>query len=287
LRLYLEDDETVKAEPYLNRAALLVYPETIPDLQIPFKFCQARILDATKKFLLAGWKFLDLACTPQIAEVDRLNCYKQAIKCAILAEAGPARSRLLAALYKDPRYKDLDPEIMHTVLEYVYVGRILPNTMKLEFAEHLDPNHLAILADGSTLLDRAVMEHNIKSISSLYTSIRFDQLANILGSDEDTVEIITGTMISSGRLKGAIDQDYQVLEFIDDKIDEQYGIGVQEVEEDDLPIDERITTLKLQSELGLKAHEFDVSIKTICSKLDNIVDLIDAQVPTEWISLNR
>ena len=59
----------------------------------------------------------------QISEEDLEQALASAIKCAILAAAGPQRSRLLATLYKDERCARLPA--LHPFLEKVYLERML------------------------------------------------------------------------------------------------------------------------------------------------------------------
>ena len=50
-----------------------------------------------------------------------------------------------------------------------------------KFNSVLSEHHRAVTADGSTLVERAVIEHNLLSASALYRSVTFDNLGNILG----------------------------------------------------------------------------------------------------------
>ena len=49
--LFLQDDESVSAETYINRASLLIDEDTDGALKLQHKVCYARILDAKRKFL--------------------------------------------------------------------------------------------------------------------------------------------------------------------------------------------------------------------------------------------
>ena len=65
------------------------------------------------------------ACTHprlQISEEDLEQALQSAVRCAILAAAGPQRSRMLATLYKDERCARL---ALFPFLEKVYLERIL------------------------------------------------------------------------------------------------------------------------------------------------------------------
>lgn len=65
---------------------------------------------------------------------------------------------------------------------------------------------MAKLPDGSTILDRAVMQHNLLSASKLYNNIYIGELASLLGVTPDRAESIAADMIAEGRLDGSIDQ---------------------------------------------------------------------------------
>ena len=45
----------------------------------------------------------------------------------------------------------------------------------------LPPHQKATIADGWSILDRAVVEHNILSTSKLYNNITLDELGALLG----------------------------------------------------------------------------------------------------------
>ena len=79
---------------------------------------------------LAGRIRQEVAAT-LIGEDDALAALRQAVTCALLAAAGPQRSRVLATLYKDERTARL-PE--GPLLEKVYLDRILkPLSFDLSF----------------------------------------------------------------------------------------------------------------------------------------------------------
>lgn len=52
--LFLQDDESVSAETYINRASLLIDENTSGALKLQHKVCYARILDSKRKFLEAS-----------------------------------------------------------------------------------------------------------------------------------------------------------------------------------------------------------------------------------------
>jgi COP9 signalosome complex subunit 4 len=81
------------------------------------------------------------------------------------------------------------------------------------FAELLKPHQLALLADNSTVLDRAVIEHNLLSASNLYNNITFAELGMLLEISSDKAEKVAARMIVEGRLEGSIDQIDLLIKF--------------------------------------------------------------------------
>ena len=59
--------------------------------------------------------------------------------------------------------------------------RIVTHEEMENFNSVLGEHHRAKTADGSTLVERAVIEHNILSVSVIYRTVTFENLANILG----------------------------------------------------------------------------------------------------------
>jgi len=60
MRNLLEEDEALQAMQFLNRANLLIHETKNVEYLLFFKLCQARILDATRKFLEAASKYRTL-----------------------------------------------------------------------------------------------------------------------------------------------------------------------------------------------------------------------------------
>ena len=88
-------------------------------------------------------------------EGDLAAALTASVACAVLAAAGPQRSRVLAMLYKDERCASLP---IFPMLEKVYLERILrPDEVKA-FGATLKPHQLAAGGDGLTVLARAASE---------------------------------------------------------------------------------------------------------------------------------
>ena len=71
IRLLLEDEDSVQAETYYNRAASLVNSTNDRETLLSFKLCQARILDYTRKFLEAATRYQELSWAGEIDEQER------------------------------------------------------------------------------------------------------------------------------------------------------------------------------------------------------------------------
>ncbi|KAH9692892.1 COP9 signalosome complex subunit 4 [Citrus sinensis] len=204
-RLYLEDDDAVNAEAFINKASFLVSSSQQEVLNLQYKVCYARILDLKRKFLEAALRYYDISQIQKrqigdetIDEEALEQALSAAVTCTILAAAGPQRSRVLATLYK------------------VYLERILRKPEIDAFAEELKPHQKALLPDNFTVLDRAMIEHNLLSASKLYTNISFEELGTLLGIAPQKAEKIASRMIFEDRMRGSIDQVEAVIHFEDD-----------------------------------------------------------------------
>jgi len=65
----------------------------------------------------------------------------------------------------------------------------------------------------STVLDRAVMEHNLLASSKIYNNITFKGLGALLDLSPSAAENMARKMIEQGRLKGSIDQVDKLIWF--------------------------------------------------------------------------
>jgi COP9 signalosome complex subunit 4 len=121
----------------------------------------------------------------------------------------------------------------------MYLDRILRQEEIKEFQATLKPHQLAQIAQSSsdrlaslsheddpemdvttrtragpeTVLDRAVMEHNLLSCSKIYVNITFAGLGALLDLRPGAAETMARKMIEQGRLRGSIDQVARLLWF--------------------------------------------------------------------------
>lgn len=211
-RCYLEEDDSTNAVTFLNRVKNTVHVNDLEsdEIRLQFQLCQARISDSQRQFLDASASYHSLSTQSQIDEGERLQALSAAIVCAVLAPAGPKRVRQLARLYEDSRAVAVDE---YSILEKIYLDRILTPSQVSAFSDKLRPHQKAATADGSTVLEKAVLEHNLLAASRLYSNISTSVLGSMLGVDGQRAEIYAAQMIEQGRLRASIDQIDEVIYF--------------------------------------------------------------------------
>ncbi|GAW05371.1 hypothetical protein F5879DRAFT_873750 [Lentinula edodes] len=270
VRLLLEEEDSVQAESYFNRAQLLVHSTTDKETLLQFKLCQARISDYSRKFLEAASRYHELSFVADIDEEERRHMLMAAVTAAVLAPAGPNRSRVLASLYRDERTTELPT---YNILSKMFLDHILRPAEIKEFEGTLKPHQLAKIAISSndrvatstndeeidtpsdppistrtapaTVLDRAVMEHNLLASSKIYHNISFRGLGALLDLTPGAAENMARKMIEQGRLRGTIDQVDKLIWFEgnheeDDAQGKAGGLGeVEEAEDTGAPFTKR------------------------------------------------
>ena len=212
-RLYLEDDDPVRAESHVRRAAALVAQTKDEALQLQYSTCHARVLDAQRRFLEAAAAYY--AVSKKVSVVDqegnRLEqsaeeqevALQLATTCAILAPAGPQRSRVLALLYKDERVARL---ASFALLEKVHLERMLTADEVETFTKMLRTHQMAVLPNGQKVHERAIVEHNLLAASTLYANISFKELGALLGTTAAAAEQMAARMVVEDRMRASIDQ---------------------------------------------------------------------------------
>ena len=258
VRNYLEVDDSTSAETYLNKVKNVIYAVPDPALNLHFRLSQARINDAKRQFLAASQAYHDISFSPAISEEERLHTLSMAVKCAILAPAGPSRSRALGRLYKDERAAGLDE---FGILEKMFLDRLLEPAEVDKFAQSLQPHQLALTSDGSTALAKAVVEHNLLGASRLYANIDFDALGVLLGLDGDKAEDTTARMIEQGRLVGRIDQIDRVIWFGGGEASGEKGGGRAEVV------------------VGTEMRRWDANVQGLAEGVENVTNALQREFP--------
>merc|ERR1711997_1285272 len=210
------------------------------------KVCQGRLLDYKRKFIEAASRYNELSYKTIIHDKERITALKNAMICTILAPAGQQRSRMLATLYKDERCQQL---LAFNVLEKMYLDRLIKHSELQEFESMLQPHQKALTSDGSSILDHAVVEHNLLAASKLYNNITLEGLGALLEIPAEKAERTASKMISEGRMHGHIDQ-----------------------------ID---STVHFESRQVLQA--WDEQIKNLCYDVNKVIDKITVAEP-DWIA---
>ncbi|KAK4117146.1 hypothetical protein N656DRAFT_699490 [Canariomyces notabilis] len=258
VRNYLEVDDSTSAEIYLNKLKNVMHTVEDPELNLHFRLSAARIQDSNRQFLQAAKSYHDISFSPSIAEEERLHTLAMAIKCAILAPAGPLRSRALGQLYKDERSAGLEE---FGILENMFFDRLLSPAEVDKFAQGLAPHQLAKTSDGSTPLSRAVVEHNLLSASRLYLNIGFDELGVLLGLDGDKAEDTTAKMIEQGRLSGSIDQIDRIIWFGGGEASGEKGSG------------------RAEALVGREMRRWDSNVQALAEDVERVTDALQAEFP--------
>lgn len=207
---FIEADDNVSAESYNSKAAMIMHLVKSVSLQLRHKSCHARLLDAKREFLQAARAYYALSQDQGIDESDLMQLLQNAVVCTILAKAGPLRSRLLATLYKDERTANLPT---FEILERMFMDRILRKPEVRKFGDTLQDHQKAMLSSGFTVLDKAIIEHNMVAVSKIYNNITFEELGALLEITPLQAEKIVATMVSEGRLKASLDELASVVEF--------------------------------------------------------------------------
>lgn len=266
VRNYLEVDDSTSAEMYINKLKNIMHTVSDPDLNLHFKLSQARIQDAKRDFLSASQRYHEISFSPAIAEEERLHTLSMAIKCAVLAPAGPMRSRSLGRLYKDERSVQLDE---FGILEKMFLDRLLSQGEVDKFAKGLQPHQLATTSDGSTVLAKAVVEHNLLGASRLYNNIRFDALGALLGLDADKAEETTARMIEQGRLVGRMDQLENIIWFEHREASGEKGSGRAEII------------------VGKEMRTWDANVESLAEEVENVTNALQKEFPVSHQTLCR
>lgn len=264
VRNYLEADDSTTAGLYLNKIKNVIFKVQDRDLNLHFRLSQARINDSQREFLAASHAYHEISLSPQIAEEERLHTLSMAIKCAVLAPAGPLRSRALGRLYRDERSARQEE---YSILEKMFLDRLLSPVEVDKFAQELSPHQLATTADGSTVLAKAVVEHNLLGASRLYDNIGFDDLGELLGLDGAKAEETTARMIEQGRLVGRIDQVDRVIWFEGGEASGVKGSGRAKVV------------------VGKEIRRWDANVQSLAEEVEHVTSLLQKEYP-DFVAAN-
>ncbi|KAK8162969.1 COP9 signalosome-like protein complex subunit 4 [Phyllosticta citrichinensis] len=260
VRCYLEEDDPTSATTYLSRVKNIIHDVSDKTARLNFQFSQARIYDSQRAFLDASAAYHSISSETIVDEEERLQALSAAIKCAVLAPAGPQRGRTLARLYKDDRASQVDE---YGILEKIFLDRLLTPEEVAAFAAKLEPHQLAKTSDGSTVLDKAVLEHNLLAASRLYSNIGMAQLGELLNVDAGRAENYAAQMIEQGRLAGHIDQITAYIYF----------------EGGEASGKKNATTSNLDRAVGGELRKWDDNVRSLAEEVERITTMIQIRHP--------
>ncbi|KAI8324628.1 hypothetical protein GQ54DRAFT_295982 [Martensiomyces pterosporus] len=278
MELFLMAEKPELATSSLNRAAALLPEIQDKHLIIRYRFCQARILDSINNYIEAATAYQNVGQSEALPKEQRNMAMASAINCAVLASAGPQRVRVLSRLYHDKLASDIPT---FSLLEKMFLKRLIKPDEFRQFEEGLEPHQRALLPDGKTTkLTRAVREHNMLVLSSLYSNIKFENLGRSLDMDADAAEEMCATMIAEGRMKGRIDQIESAITFD----------GAREVKEVTAAISMKKVASEQPPPMYLRetvAAKWDQRIMGLCQNIEDAVDKLIERQPVYARALFR
>jgi COP9 signalosome complex subunit 4 len=214
---HLEANDTGPASQQLTRAhGLLKEIKSNPKLKLRFDTVYARVKDNERRFLEASMRYRDLSqnVSAGVSRQDLMDALEYSVTTAILADAGPSKSRLLALLISDERTKELPN---YDLLEKMFKEQILRLSDVERFSKLLKDHHKAVMKNELTVLQNAVIGHNMFAASKMYNNIKFDELGRLLGISAKQAEEIASKMIEQRRMNGVIDQVEGIIEFSEEE----------------------------------------------------------------------
>lgn len=221
----------------------------------------ARVLDANRRFLQAAGRYHELSQFGRTSSAtagadggqdggkvgsgdgdggdDRavtvvdanelLEFLGRAATCAILAPSSSQCQRILGLVFKDERLSQLDAlthfETHSAILTKMYMNQVIRHDADLTtFENSLADHQRAVMSDKLTIIQRAIIEHNMVAVGHIYQTIYFDELGVLLDVSEERAETVAAKMIVDGSLEGgSIDQVEGMLVF--DKMGSGRGGG--------------------------------------------------------------
>jgi COP9 signalosome complex subunit 4 len=209
---YIYSGNNGDAYTYIMKAALHIDQIKDPLILLKYKYNYAQVNDAMLKFNQAASLYIDLSLQGSIGvDESELKAFLgNAVTCAILASPGTQRSRLLTLLYKDERSRLLEH---FDLLEKMYLERFIKMSEVKKFEEGLQPHQKGNTAEGYSVLQKAVLEHNVLALSKIYNNISFDQITKLLEIPIERAESLVASMISEGKIKAHINQSDKFIHF--------------------------------------------------------------------------
>lgn len=93
------------------------------------------------------------------------------------------------------------------------MGRVIKRPDVKSFEDSLQIHQRTISQEGYSVLDKALIEHNIEVISRIYKNISFEELGRFLEIEPSKAESIIAQMVSENRMHASLDQMNRIVEF--------------------------------------------------------------------------
>ena len=233
---FLQDENNDSAMTMTMKAGQTIGAvENNTKLLLRYRVIRAKVDDASRKFVEAARQYHELSNTVllNIPVEEKLTLLANAVTCAVLGSAGPQRSRILGLLNKDDRLRDLATlpgyQSHASVLHKMYTERLLFSEELSTFEGTLAAHQQAITGQGWTIVEKAVIEHNMLAASRIYDNITFKQLGSLLRLDQQQAESVAAKMITEGRLNANIDQTASLVNFDSEKPLQGWDERIREV----------------------------------------------------------
>lgn len=170
----------------------------------------AKVQDSNRDFLKAAEGYYNTSNLQGVTDEQVFELLDCALKCTTLAPSGPRKARLLATLYNEDRLRSNQ---FFDLLAKMFVGEVIRQEHVLEFKNKLEEHQNIVMSDGYSVLEKALIEHNIVVISRIYMNIRFTELGNFLGIKSEQAEEFIAKMVGEGRIQAVLDQANELVEF--------------------------------------------------------------------------
>ncbi|KAI6238689.1 COP9 signalosome complex subunit 4 [Aphelenchoides fujianensis] len=224
--LFVKLDDIPGAEQQVTRASMLQTSVQDDDLLTKYKSLYAVVLDRNSRFAEAATRYYELSYKPQLTPGEKQEVLQHALTCTLLAPPGTPKNRMLKNVFKDERCHQL---VGYSVIKAMFLERLIKPAELTNFEAVLRPHQRQVDSDGTSTLQRAVLEHNILAASRLYKNITFDSLSQLLGISADQAERTIGRLITTNCLAATVDQLENIVLFDEGSPNEQWNAYVLSV----------------------------------------------------------
>ena len=242
--LLFEDNDAIAAQDYSHKCAHIIHKIDNSESHFRHNVARAMLADNKRDFILATQEYFRLGLD-EIAAIREQSdeLLKLAVACCILSPAGPRKARAMALLMKEERVKSQE---FYGLMEKFFHGEIIrPDDVK-DFQKSLKEHQNVENLDGYTVLKKAMIEHNIQTVSRIYMNITFKQLGNFLGITETQAEECVARMVTEKRIEAVLDQQNELVEF---------------------------------EEVGKQQQTYNAQIKSTCEAVDDLKEAILKEHP--------